>query len=452
MESKFLVGYGDVIITPEWPVPLGGCSFDSSTRFYTNIFEDIHAVATAMTDAEGGSLLYITFDLVRAYNQVVAAVREALSEKLDLPKERIMVSCTHTHSAPDLINQKEESIQKYEPVLIEKVIQAGVLAWEDRKPAAMSIGKIAAPGLNHVKHYKHTLEDGTVKYFGDCFGIPVYDETTCHTTDADPTLRIIRFRREEGKDVIIGQFQAHPQLTGGANRYNLSADYPGVFREVLGAQLCCHVHFLQGACGNINPKSRFARENYTTDHRVHGARLAYFALKCLEKNMQEVDPGLIKTRQTIYHGKINHTLDYLADRAREIMDLHTKTGDRELCMRIGAAYGIDSPNMAAFILIKARSPEYMDMELNAITIGDHLALLTAPNEIFDTNAVYNEEHSPYTLTLTCGYSNGHCFYVPSKLGYEYRCYESHCSRMFPGTGEKYSEIFLEMLSELKNKQ
>ena len=450
MEKKFLVGFGDVIITPEWPVPLGGCSFDSSTRFFNNIFEDIHAIATAMTDEEGSSLVYVTFDLVRAYNQVVAAVKEALSEKLGLPKERIMVSCTHTHSAPDIINQKEESIQRYEPILIEKVIEAGVLAWEDRKPATMSVGKIAAPGLNHVKHYKHTLPDGTVKFFGDNFGVPVIDETTCHTTDADPTLRLVRFAREGGKDVIIANFQAHPQLTGGAKNYNLSADYPGVFREVLGAQLNCHVHFLQGACGNINPKSRLARENYTVKHRVHGARLAYFAIKCLEEQMQEVTPGPIKSKQLIYHGKINHTLDYLVDRAQEIIDLHAKTGDRELCMRMGAAYGIDSPNMATFIIIKSRAAEYFDMELNAITVGDHLALVTAPNELFDTNACYTEANSPYTLTMTCGYSNGHYFYIPSKYGYEYRCYESHCSRMFPGTGEEYSEIFLKMLKELKN--
>lgn len=450
MKKEFLVGYGDVVITPEEPVPLGGCSFDSSTRFHTNIFEDIHAIATAMTDEAGESLLYVTFDMVRAYNHLIEVVRPRLSEKLGVPMERIMISCTHTHSAPDMLNNKEAAIVRYEPVVIEKIFEAGVLAWEDRKPAKMSVGKLEAPGLNHVKHYKHTTEDGVVKYFGDNFGIPVYDETTCHTTDADPTLRLIRFTREGGKDVIIANFQAHPQLTGGAKSYNLSADYPGAFREILGAQLCCHVHFLQGACGNINPKSRLKRENYTTDHRVYGARLAYFALKCLENKMQDVEPGLIKTRQTVYHSKVNHNLDYLTDRAQEILDLHKKTGDRELCMRAGAAYGIDSPNMATFILIKSRAPEYIDIELNAITVGDHLALVTAPNELFDTNAVYTEQHSPYTLTMTCGYTGGHYHYVPSKLGYEYRCYESNCSRMLPGTGEKYSEIFLEMLGELKN--
>lgn len=448
--NEFLVGFGDVIITPEEPVPLGGCSFDSSTRFFNNILEDIHAISVAMTDAQGESVLFVTMDVVRAYNQVTDAVRAELSKKTGVPQERIIVTCTHTHSAPDMVNKKEPSIQRYEPVLIEKVIQAGLLAWEDRKPAKMSIGKIAAPGLNFVKHYKHTTAEGEVKYFGDNFGFAVYDETTCHVSAADPTLRLIRFSREGGKDVIMANFQAHPQLTGGRDRFDLSADYPGAFREILGAQLNCHVHFLQGACGNINPKSRLSGENYTTDHRVYGARLAYFAIKCLEEQMQQVEPGAIRSKQTIYHGKINHSMDHLQNKAREILELQKQTNDRRLCVEMGTPYGITTPNLAAFVLIRARLGEYYDMELNAIAIGKHLALLTAPNELFDTNAVYTEKHAPYDLTVTCGYANGHYFYIPSRFGYEYDCYESHCSRMYPGTGEAYSEIFLKMLKELKN--
>jgi len=198
MDKQMLVGFGDVIITPEEPVPLGGCSLDSSSRFFENIFEDIHAIGTAITGSNGESVLFVTFDLVRAYNQVVAAAKSALAEKTGLPVERIMITCTHTHSAPDLVNQKEPAIQRYEPILVEKVIQAGVQAWADRKPARMFMGRIKAPGLNFVKHYKHTCQDGTVRYFGDGFGTPVYDETTCHTEDADPMLRLVQFQREGG--------------------------------------------------------------------------------------------------------------------------------------------------------------------------------------------------------------------------------------------------------------
>ncbi|MBE6981241.1 MAG: hypothetical protein E7437_02825 [Ruminococcaceae bacterium] len=449
MGNKLLVGFGDMVITPEEPVPLGGCSFDSSTRFFENIFEDIHGIATAITDAQGNSILFVTMDLVRAYNGVVKAVKEQLSEKLGLGQDRIMVTCTHTHSAPDLINGKEPSIQRYEPWLIEKLVAAGVAAWEDRKPATMRYGKILAPGLNFVKHYQHTLPDGTVKYFGDGFGTPVYDETTEHVDPADPTLRLVQFHREGGKDVVIANFQAHPQLTGGANKKNLSADYPGVFREVLGAQLDCHVHFLQGACGNINPKSRLARENYTVDHRVHGAKLAYYGVRCLEKYMKTAEDTTLKTHQTVFRGMIDHSLDHLADAAREVMAVYDTTKDMEACKRAGEPYGIESYRKAAFILIHMRQPEYYDMELNVISLGEELAMVTAPNELFHRNALGVENLSPYSMTLTCGYANGHYFYVPCRQAYDYGSYESLCSRMFRGTGEQYGRMFLQMLQDLK---
>jgi len=250
--------------------------------------------------------------------------------------------------------------------------------------------------------------------------------------------------------VGLANWQAHPQLTGRAKMKNLSADYPGVFRNVLGAQLNCHVHFLQGACGNTNPKSRLRRENYTVDHKVHGAKLAYYAVTCLEHYMKPVEDTRITTKQTVYRGMINHTQDHLADKAREIMAVYEKTGDMELCTRMGEPYGIASPKAATFILIRMRQPAYYDMELNAIAVGDQLAFVTAPNEIFHRNALGVEALSPYELTMTCGYANGHYFYIPHREAYAYGSYESICSRMFAGTGEEYGRIFLSMLMELWN--
>ena len=90
----------------------------------------------------------------------------------------------------------------------------------------------------------------------------------------------------------------------------------------------------------------------------------------------------------------------------------------------------------------------MDVELNTITIGDDVAFVTAPNELFDTNSVYVEEHSPYKMTMTFGYSNGYRGYIPSAYGWEYTSYESDCCYFMPGCGETIQDTFLSMLGEL----
>ena len=394
MKREFKVGFADVIITPDEPMPLGGYGA-SSFRKHEKVLDDIHAICTAMTDEQDTTVLFLTIDTTRAYFEVVPEARKMISEATGLPTGQIMISCTHTHSGPDLTNTAEEAVQRYIPKLQQWLVEAAQAALEDRKPARIFTGHVEATGLNFVKHYYNVDEQGEKHFFGDNFGRHVMDETTRHTTDADPTMHIIRFKREGGKDVVLCNWRAHPQLTGGNKIKNLSADYPAPFREILGAQLNCHVHFLQGAAGNINPKSRIPGEQYSLDHRVFGARLAYFAVKCLDHDMQEVAAGTIKTKQLIYPGRADHSMDHKAADGAKVWKFFMDTGDREGTAALCKEHGFASVYHAGSVSAKAHAPETLDLELNAITIGDALAFVTAPNELFDTNSVYTEEHSPY---------------------------------------------------------
>ena len=448
MEQQFKVGFADVIITPDEPMPLGGYGA-SSFRKHEKVLDNIHAICTAMTDEQDTTVLFLTIDATRAYFEVVPEARKMISEATGLPTQQIMISCTHTHSGPDLTNTAEEAVQRYIPKLQQWLVEAAQAALEDRKPARIFTGHVEATGLNFVKHYYNVDEQGEKHFFGDNFGKHVMDETTRHTTEADPTMHIIQFKREGGKDVVLCNWRAHPQLTGGNKIKNLSADYPAPFREILGAQLNCHVHFLQGAAGNINPKSRIPGEQYSLDHRVFGARLAYFAVKCLDHDMQEVEAGTIKTKQLIFPGRADHSMDHKATDGAKVWKFFMDTGDREGTAALCKEHGFASVYHAGSVSAKAHAPETLDLELNAITIGDALAFVTAPNELFDTNSVYTEEHSPYEMTFTCGYCNGHWFYIPSRYGYDYSCYESHVSRFAAGTGEEVSNTFLDMLQQLK---
>ena len=448
MEHTFLVGFADVIITPDEPIPLGGFGA-SSHRFHNNVLEDIHAVGTVMTDAEGSSVLFITVDTTRAYNEAVPQARQMISEATGLPVDRIMVTCTHTHSGPDMTNTSEPAIQRYIPKFQAWLVECAQTALGDRKPAKMFVGDGEVTGLSFIKHYVNTAPDGTLSYFGDGFGVQKTDETTRHVIDVFDTMHLVQFRREGGKDVVIVNWRAHPTLTGGGDTIDLSADYPGPFRQVLAAQLDCHVHFIQGAGGNVNPKSRIRTENYTADHRVHGARLAYFAIKALEMNMRPMEPGPIRDVHVEFAGKCDHRMDHMAEIARELCNYFNRSGDRDGARAKAKAAGFNSIYHAASVVSKAKAGATMDLELHAIAVGDGLAFVTAPNELFTVNSQYTEAHSPFAMTLTCGYANQHWFYLPYQWGYAYDCYESNVSRFAPGTAEEVSEEFLKMLNQLK---
>lgn len=447
MDTLFTVGFADVIITPDEPIPLGGFGA-SSHRKHTRVLDDIHAIGTVMTYGDS-SVLFITVDTTRAYFESVPEARKMISEATGLPVDRIMVSCTHTHSGPDMTNTKEESIQRYIPKFRQWLVECAQSALADRKPAKIYAADTEVTGLSFVKHYVNTAPDGTLSYFGDGFGVQVVDETTRHVMDVYSTMHLLRFQREGGKDVVMVNWRAHPTLTGLGTKYDLSADYPGPFRDVLSAQLNCHVHFIQGAGGNVNPRSRIRSENYTTDYKVHGARLAYFAVKGLEGPMRLVEPGPIRDIHVEYAGKTDHRMDHMADKAQELWTYFQTSGDRDGARSRAKEAGFSSIYHAGSVVGKAKAPDTMDLELHAIAVGDALAFVTAPNELFCDNSYYAETHSPFAVTWTCGYANGHWYYLPNRAGYDYNCYESNVARFAPGIGEEVSREFVRMLEELK---
>ena len=445
--GQFYAGYCRKIITPEAPVPLAGYG-NTDRRISQTVLDDITASVIALTDEKGMTILFINTDTTRAYDNVVDPGREMISLATGLPVDQIIWGATHTHSGPDMSATSNENIVEYNQMVILRVIEGCKEALADRKPAKMYIGHVEAEGLNFVKHYQHTLADGTVQYFGDNFGSAVYDSTTTHTTQADPTMHIMQIKREGGKEIVLANWRAHPQLTGGGTKTDMSADYVGAFREALEAQYDCHFIYFQGACGNLNPKSRLQEENYTTDYKTHGAKLAEYCMEGLQ-NTVEVSSYDFKLTPITFTGQVNHSQDSMYYHAQEIAALWSATSDNSLCTETGKPYGIRSPYHASSIIAKYKMGETWDLNLYAISLCDEVAIVTAPNELFDTNSMWLEENSPYAHTFTFGYTNGHQLYVPSQQAFDYSCYESDVCRFAPGTGEQIQETFLAALKEFK---
>ena len=308
----FRVGYGRAYITPEENLPLGGFG-SASTRIMNDVLDDTFVTTIAMTDANDYTLLLMLVDLQRIEDTLIEMLRMSVTNATGIPAEQIIISCSHTHSIPDLTWDDHEGIARYKQLLLERFAESAVAAIADSQPATMYTGSIDAEGLNFVKHYQHMDENGVVHYFGDNFGTAVVDETTHHVSQAYNTMHLLQFKREGGKDIVISNFRSHPTLTGGVSELNLSSDFVGPMRESVEAQLDCHFAFMQGACGNINPRSRINTENFGTekDHRDYGNRLANVTVEGIKTNMQETATGQIQSKVTLYNATVDHSQDGL---------------------------------------------------------------------------------------------------------------------------------------------
>lgn len=451
MSEKYLVGFDRQVITPDEPIPLGGFS-NEAQRYMQTITEDICVTCTAITDPDGTSILLVGMDFMYVNDYLGKEGRERLSRLTGIPETHIILCATHTHSAPGLNKFDWPEVQRYLEKVYEKMETAVLRAWEDRKPALLYAGSVETEHLNFVRHYigisKTTGEYG---YMGDGFGNPKDKDIVAHATPVDPTLHVLQFKREGGKEIVLVNFRAHARFTSGSKKYVLSADFPGAFRMALEAIRDCHAFYLQGACGNVNERSRIGLEKIFQTCRSHGLALAAYTESCLDMQMQPIKTGRIKLLSREYFGEINHSMDHLADKAWEVRDYWNRTMDRAGAMEMAKPLGIRSVYHANAIKQNSmRTKEGGLMILNAVQLSDELAFVTFPGELFDSLGQRMEDQSPYQKTLLLGYSHHHVGYLPSMVAYKYTSYETDSSRFAPGTGEAVVDEWIRMLRELKS--
>ena len=443
--QTFRVGFGRRCITPEESVPLAGYG-NTSKRMSQNTLSDLYTTCVAFTDREDTTVLLFHNDLIASKATYMRPIREAISQKTGVPLSQVLVTATHTHSAPDLLNTDQPSIQRYLELLKARLPEAAAEAMADRKPATISTGFSFTKMLNFNRHYFMT--DGSI--VGDNFGEPSGKTYLTHITEADPLMQVVKFTREGGKDILLVNWQSHPHRTGGSKKYDISADIVGAMRDVLEEETgCCFAYFTGGA-GNINPHSRIQEENITADYLEQGDALARCALSALQ-NLAELKTGKIQSLELLYSGKLNHTQDHMEAEAKIIRQMFQETNDARRCRIEAEKYGIHSAYHANAILRRLDLPEYRDVEMHAFSLGD-LAFVTAPYEMFDVNAKQIRDRSPFKTTFVASCANDANNYIPSSLGYLHGCYESDNSLFHPGTGEELALKYVEMLKALYNAQ
>ena len=432
---SFRVGYHKVNITPENPTGLAGYG-NIEERKHTTVLDYIYLTCVAISDENDETVLLFSADLCSIKDVTVAALRNKVNGATGIPKENMIFNSSHTHSAP-----YADGI----PTIMDKaVVEAATKALEDRKPATMYFGKAETDGINFVRHYY--MNDGSV--VTDNHGSAAGKTYAGHCTEADQEMRILQFKREGGKDVILANWQSHPHLTGGSAKTDLSADIIGAFRTNMENDLDCLFSYFQGGGGNINPTSRIKEENKNTEKnwKVHGQMLAATAKEALN-NMTQLQTGPIKVKSEIYSCPTNKAdLDkvVLAGEVRSYYEAGHTIGETAT---FAQSIGLQSLYHANAIGSRSALGDAFDIEVEAMSWGE-FGWAMGPYEMFDTSAKYIRDNSPFDYTFVTGYTNGGNGYFPTVECFGYGAYEADTAKIACGTAEKIADHFVEMLNEL----
>lgn len=461
-EGAFKVGFARYEVTPEASVPLAGYG-RTQYRMSTNILDDMDLEVTCIAiTGNGGTVLMISVDTIRV--GWVDEVRAAIQNATGIPGKNILMTATHTHSGPDVgfstteNTQASQNMLMYKQKYIAQFRNCAVAALEDQADVTQTFsGDIDTVytknnknyTMNWVRHY--TLVDGQGHYAGvkgDNFN-QLYNKTytgsvdadgdlvnpgwstnaisiSGHTTDADPSMRLIKFARTGGKkDVVLVNWRAHPHKTGGSSKTDVSPDLIAPFRKELERQTGCLSAYFQGAAGNVNNSSNISGETYSSDYIAYGKKLAEFAVAGLENAQEIACDGTVRVLYENYVGLRKNNTYYseqeVAD-AKRIYDIYMAEGNSnklyELCRLTGN--NVHSGYDASSIVSKSKVVDAtISIPIYAFTIGN-LAFTEAPYEMFDTNSKNIRDYGlnlNYDNVFVMGYSNGSNSYVPSQLGF-----------------------------------
>ena len=219
LSSKLLLGVAETDITPETAVELVG--FYRQKNISQGVLSPLSAqVSVWRTETELCCLIAI--DHIGFCLEHASFLRDRIGKILGIPRQKVMLCFSHTHSAPNDSTEPE-----YFRFLCNRIEQTAQKAMENLSPVRTGWGNAFADiGINR--------------------------RTGC---EIDRRIGILKAEEKQtGKlKLIVLRVTAHANVFK-ADNFLISSDYFGEVRKTMSEKYGCPVIITQGASGNVAPK------------------------------------------------------------------------------------------------------------------------------------------------------------------------------------------------------
>lgn len=446
-DGVFKAGFARTVITPELPAPVDEGMDDNVMK---KVKDDMYATCIAVNDGENTALIY-TVDVKNIGPVVYSTILLRVSVATKVPKENIILSATHDHSAFTPLDNPgistSQSLIKWTANLPGVMANIAKEAIKDMEDAEIYVGNAKTTGMAFIRRYVH--EDGS--YSGVWTGdhLKSTSKVVGQVMDVDDTLQVVRFVRREKKDIIMTNWQAHLASARDVFPVEVTADLAYYVRKKVESNNDdTLVAYFAGASGNVGltpPSDTFRKyANYST----LGTALGDLVLKTIElEKLTKIEAGKIKGTAVTYAAEARRDSAEKVAQAKEVMALE-EGSDAQIALM--TKYGFESLYAPRVILsCNSKTVTSHNLYLSAISFGD-LSFIGAPYEMFDNNGMQIKEGSPFNTTFILTGSGGYWAYMPSiEYWNEYGGYEVDDTMFAKGTAEKLVAEFLRMLNEHK---
>ena len=368
------------------------------------------------------------------------AFREAIEAATGVPAGFIIFGATHGHNCPSMAPESEPTVAKTLELMKNAAVEAAKSAIADLSPAELLGAKPVIPGMNFTRHYR--LPDGrrTTSNSGMRHDIPIAG----HLGPSDPEMVLIKFAREGKPDILIANWQAHPDDAKRIGFDQICPGWPGEFRDQLETLSGCRVAFFQGASGNQVRDSLIPQLANGLAWDAYGRRLAEKAYASFHRFIP-LEADAIQAQRQLLTANIKHDHEDKLALCRQIVEVN-KTEGRPAALAICRANGLTTPNHAAGILMRSEMGESDRLELSALRIG-HAAFAVNSCETFSDQGLFIKNYSPFEYTVMV---TGNRSYLASRQAHDYCAYEAVGGSGYyaRGTAEAVADKLITMLTDL----
>jgi hypothetical protein len=427
-------------ITPETlPVTVNG---EFLSREVDTVKDRLHARAIVLESGKERFAICVV-DSLTIGRELLDEAKHIAFERTGILTERMLVSATHTHSAPSVMACLGTEVDwAYAWFLTRKIAEAIERANELLEPARIGWTSVPAWGFTHCRRWIFQPAHAQMDPFGERsaranmhpgYGNP---NVVSPSGPVDPAVGILSIQTQSGEPLaLLANFSMHYL---GAEP--LSADYFGEFASGLGRALGADPKIFvgvmsQGTCGDAQWM------DYSQPRQKHPTDYAKSLVQIVAQASRSI-PHHSRIPIRMCESKI--TLN------RRMPDEMRLSWARNLTAALGRRPPRTPQEVYAREQILIAAEPQREVKLQALQIGS-LGITALPFEAFALTGLKIKEQSPLEVTFHVGLANGSEGYVPPpeqhKLG-GYTTWLARTASMEVGAEPKVVEESLRLLESV----
>ncbi len=401
--AEFRAGTALVDITPtKFPVIVNGGFLEGTAK---GVVDPLHARALVLSDGKT-TLAIVVVDSCMLPRELLDRAKELASKATGIPTDKMLISATHTHTAPSAMGALgSRPDPDYPEFLIPLLARAIETAHQKLQPAQL--------GWGVIDDYEHTFNRRWIyradRVLVDPFGEksvrammnpgPMNPDVVGPSGPVDPGLTVVGIKTRDGKPLaVLANYSMHYYGSPA-----LSADYFGRFCNILRKEIVGddkNDDFLaimsQGTSGDLNAidttKPAGKRDiDAFTQGIADNALKVYRELKYKDKVPLAMSESLLKLK-------------------RRVPDEKRLAWAKEKIAAMGDRRPKDKAEVYALEQVFLHEEPERELKLQAIKLGD-LAITAMPNEVFALTGLKLKSRIPFNGKMNISLANGSEGYI-----------------------------------------